>query len=324
MPVGFADRLLAAIECKRAPAVVALDPVWESLPEPLTRGVAADDSSAILGGIRTFSRRVIEVIAPIVPAVKINSAYFERYHAAGVALFDELIGYAMQCGLITIADCKRGDVGHTAEMYARACLGEWGAANSAIGNTHNTMTITPNADAVTVNGYFGLDGVKPFIDAARAQGRGVFVLVRTSNPSAAAIQDIAVADGRKIHEIVAEQVDGWSRAPGLLGESGYSAVGAVVATRDKYDAARLRARMPASIFLVPGYGAQGGQAADFAPYFDASGRGALIAAGRSVIFAYREVAHRAACADDWPSAVDSACRAFAGDVSTLTGSTRLR
>lgn len=324
MAVGFADRLLTAIEARRAPAVVALDPVWEMLPEPLTRGAALGDAQAVLAGIRAFSRRIIEVIAPIVPAVKINSAYFERYHSAGVALFDELIGYARQCGLITIADCKRGDVGHTAEMYARACLGEWGASAEAIRLAPEAPSFSVHADAVTVNGYFGLDGVKPFIDAARAHGRGVFVLVRTSNPSAATIQDVALADGRKVHEAVAAQVDAWSREPALLGELGYSAIGAVVATRDKYDAARLRARMPASIFLVPGYGAQGGQAADFAPYFDTSGRGALIAAGRSVIFAYREVAHRAACADDWPSAVESACRTFAGDVSTLTGSTRLR
>lgn len=324
MPGGFADRLLTAIEARRAPAVVALDPVWELLPERLTRGVAADDTNAILAGIRAFSRRVVDVIAPIVPAVKINSAYFERYHAAGVALFDELIAYAVQGGLITIADCKRGDVGHTAEMYARACLGEWGTAGSMTRAASAVPSFSSHADAVTVNGYFGLDGVKPFIDAARALGRGVFVLVRTSNPSAAAIQDIAVADGRKIHEIVAEQVDGWSRAPGLLGESGYSVVGAVVATRDKADAARLRARMPASIFLVPGYGAQGGQADDFAPYFDASGRGALIAAGRSVIFAYREGAHRAMCAEDWPSSVEAACRAFADDVATLVGFPRSR
>lgn len=322
MPDGFADRLLAAIERRRAPAVVALDPVWESLPEPLTRGVASGDVPALLARIREFSRRVIEVIAPIVPAVKINSAYFERYHAAGVALFDELFGYAAHCGLITIADCKRGDVGHTAEMYARACLGEWGTAGSTICTGASAQVFNSHADSVTVNGYFGLDGVKPFMDAAGTLGRGVFVLVRTSNPSAAAIQDIALADGRKVHEVVAEQVDAWSRATGLMGQSGFSGLGAVVATRDKADAARLRERMSASLFLVPGYGAQGGQAADFAPYFDASGRGAIIAAGRSVIFAYREGSHRAARAEDWPASIEAACRAFANDVAGLARPSR--
>jgi len=324
MPDGFADRLLAAIERRRAPAVVALDPVWESMPEPLTRRVALGDVSAVLGRIREYSRRVIEVIAPIVPAVKINIAYFERYHAAGVALFDELIGHAADCGLITIADCKRGDVGHTAEMYARACLGDWITEAGVPRAGPNASTLYALSDSVTVNGYFGLDGVKPFMDSARAHGRGVFVLVRTSNPSAAAIQDIVLADGRKVHEVVAEQVDAWSRSPGLVGETGFSAIGAVVATRDKADAARLRARMPASIFLVPGYGAQGGQASDFAPYFDSSGRGALIAAGRSVIFAYREAQHQPARAEDWPASIEAACRAFARDVEALARPTRPR
>ncbi len=324
MPDGFADRLLAAIERRRAPAVVALDPVWESMPEPLTRGVASGDGPALLAGMREFSRRVIELIAPIVPAVKINSAYFERYHSAGVALFDELIEYAGQCGLMTIADCKRGDVGHTAEMYARACLGEWDTQTGSPRASPIASTLPGHADSVTVNGYFGLDGIKPFMDAARAYGRGVFVLVRTSNPSAVAIQDIVLADGHKVHDVVAEQVDAWSRSTGLMGESGFSAIGAVVATRDKADAARLRARMPASIFLVPGYGAQGGQAADFAPYFDASGRGAIIAAGRSVIFAYREGRHQPARADDWPASIEAACREFAADVATLTRTARHR
>lgn len=324
MPDGFADRLLAAIEKKGTPAVVALDPVWESLPEQLTRGAAAGDLDATLAAMRAFSRRVIDVIAPVVPAIKINSAYFERYHSAGVALFDELIAYAGQCGLVTIADCKRGDVGHTAEMYARGCLGEWDTETGGPRASPIASTFLANADSVTVNGYFGLDGVKPFMDAARAHGRGAFVLVRTSNPSAAAIQDIVLADGRKVHEVVAEQVDAWSRSTELMCESGYSAIGAVVATRDQADAARLRARMPASVFLVPGYGAQGGQAADFAPYFDASGRGAIIAAGRSVIFAYREGRHRTASGGEWSGAVEAACRAFAGDVATLIRSVRHR
>jgi orotidine-5'-phosphate decarboxylase len=319
MADGFADRLLAAIEAKGTPAVVALDPVWEQLPAELARrgrGTVRVALEERLGAIGQFSRTVIDLIAPIVPAVKINSAYFECYHAAGVALYDELISHARSCGLVTIGDCKRGDVGHTAEMYARACLGGTGGDDLSGGDLGgDTSASLP--DAVTISGYFGVDGAQPFIDAARAGGRGLFVLVRTSNPSAAALQDAVLQDGGKVHERVAEQLASWAGQPGLIGAGGYSAVGAVVATRHASDATRLRAAMPRSIFLVPGYGAQGGRAEDFAPCFDAAGRGAIIAAGRSVIFAYRAAAGGTAERGDWQSAIEESCRSFACDVAGL-------
>lgn len=295
----FSDRLLTAIDARRAPCTVALDPVYESLP------AAVRESAAPLEAIRRFSTRVLAIIAPIVPSVKINSAYFERYYDQGVGLYHELVRAASAAGLVVIGDVKRGDVGHTAEMYAKAQLARPDA--EGVADSH-----TP--DAVTISGYFGLDGAKPFIDTAVRDQRGLFVLVRTSNPSAAVIQDVPTADGRKVHELVAGEVARWAEEPRTIGTRGYSCIGAVVATRNKADAGKIRAAMPRSIFLVPGYGAQGGTAEDFRPYFTADGTGAIIAAGRSVIFAHERPEYQKMT---WEQAVEAACRAFAADTAVL-------
>ncbi len=295
----FTDRLLTAIDARRAPCTVALDPVFESLP------AAVRESATPLEAIRRFSTRVLSIIAPIVPSVKINSAYFERYYDEGVGLYHELVQTASALGLVAIGDVKRGDVGHTAELYAKAQLARPDAPG--IDPSH-----TP--DAVTISGYFGLDGAKPFIDTAVRDQRGLFVLVRTSNPSAAVIQDVPTADGRKVHEHVAGEVARWAEEPRTIGAQGYSCIGAVVATRNKEDAARIRTTMPRSIFLVPGYGAQGGTAEDFRPYFKADGTGAIIAAGRSVIFAHERPEYQKMA---WEQAVEAACRAFAADTASL-------
>jgi orotidine-5'-phosphate decarboxylase len=203
-----------------------------------------------------------------------------------------------------IGDVKRGDVGHTAEMYATAHLEE----PVDDGNV---------PDAITIGGYFGRDGAAPFIESAKRQGRGVFVLVRTSNPSAAVIQDAAMSDGRRVHELVAAEVARWATESGTIGRNGYSAVGAVVATRNAVDAAKLRALLPQSWLLVPGYGAQGGRAEDFAPYFKADGSGALIAAGRSVIFAYIIVHQYAASGSNWQACIEQACKEFVADLERV-------
>jgi orotidine-5'-phosphate decarboxylase len=298
MAAHFADRLLAEIERKKTPAVVALDPVFENLPRGLR------DAADPLRAIRSYAMRVLELVAPHVPCVKINSAYFEAYHAPGIAVFDELLATARRLGLITLADVKRGDVGHTATMYALAQLGD--------GDRRSDNS----PDAVTVSGYFGEDGVRPFIAWAAPRGQGVFVLVRTSNPSATVIQDAPLANGQRLHEWVGRQVASWAAEPETLGERGYSLVGAVAATRDAGDARRLREAMPHSIVLVPGYGAQGGRAEDFAPYFKPDGTGALIVSGRSVIFAY-EKAEATSRSIDWEQAVAAACKSFADDVARL-------
>lgn len=295
MPSAFADRLANAILQKKSPTVIALDPVYSQLPDSIR-----EKANSEINAISTYSSAVLRIIAAHVPVVKINSAYFERYQAAGVEAYERLVREAGAQGLIVIGDIKRGDVGHTAEMYAAAHLDGEAAP-----------------DAVTLSGYFGIDGIQPFIDLARTHGRGIFVLVRTSNPSAAAIQDSVLQDGRKVHELMAVEVARWASESGTIGRSGYSGVGAVVATRNANDAAKLRLLLPQSWLLAPGYGAQGGRAADFAPYVKADGSGALIAAGRSVIFAYQRASESKKSGADWQASVDQACRDFNADVRTL-------
>jgi orotidine-5'-phosphate decarboxylase len=287
----FVDRLCDALDAKPAPAVIALDPVYTHLPRSFRHAAASESEE--LDALLRFSRRIVEIVAPHALAVKINSAFFEAYHADGVRGYDELISFARAAGLLVIGDVKRGDVGHTAEMYARAHL--------------------TGPDAITVSGYFGFEGVQPFIDLAVRQDKGLFVLVRTSNPSARQIQDVALADGRKFHQWVAGQLASWASDPRTVGRRGYSLVGAVVATREAADAAALRAAMPQSVFLVPGYGAQGGRADDFKPYFRPDGTGALVAAGRSVIYAYERAEY--ASEQNWEPAVEAACRRFTQDVA---------
>lgn len=292
MAQNFADRLLTAIEEKGAPVCVGIDPVYERLPSPLRRGAA--DESARLAAIAAFCRQVLDVVAGVVPAVKPQIAHFEVYRQGGVALYYEVVRRARQLGLIVIGDVKRGDIGSTAAAYAAAHVG---AADSP--------------DAVTVNGYFGADGLAPFVDAAHRTGRGLFVLVRTSNPSAADVQDFADAAGRPFYEHIASHVAAVGRGEGLIGRCGYSCVGAVVGATYPDEARRLREVMGEQLFLVPGYGAQGATAEDCAAAFRPDGTGAIVNASRSVIFAYERPEH---AGRDWKLAVEAAAKDLAADI----------
>ncbi|MBX3397047.1 MAG: orotidine-5'-phosphate decarboxylase [Phycisphaerae bacterium] len=303
----FADRIVEAIRSRNCPGVINLDPVCASLPRRFAAAHAPAhcfDERAALGEVIEYCRRVLQIVAPIVPVVKLNIAYFECFRSAGVDAYYSLIAEAHRLGLLVIGDVKRGDVGHTAAMYASAHLAAF-APESA-------DRAAP--DAVTISGYFGWDGVKPFVDVARRENKGVFVLVRTSNESAASVQDVPTRDGPPVHAVVADLVTKWSHESGTIGSAGYGAIGAVVATRDPADAAALRKSMPHSIFLVPGYGAQGGRAEDFAPYVDTFGLGALIAAGRSVIFAHERPALKERFGDDWEACVQYAAHEFTADL----------
>jgi len=312
MPDAFADRLFDAVRRKASPAVIALDPVFSSLPEELRKRADLSSRPALvaeLEAIADFSREILSIVAPVVPVVKINSAYFERYREHGVKEYYRLVNDASGRGLIVIGDVKRGDVGHTAEMYTAAHLD---------GSHFGGLEDFAAPDAVTISGYFGIDGAAPFMEIAKKQGRGVFVLVRTSNPSAAAIQDAVLQDGRNMHELMAAEVARWAAESGTIGRCGYSGIGAVVATRNAGDAAKLRSLMPQSWLLVPGYGAQGGRAEDFAPYFKADGSGAIIAAGRSVIFAHDSPQYREQYGSKWQACVEQACKDFVEDLRRVT------
>jgi len=309
VPENFADRLIAAAHLKRSPTCVGIDPDYSRLPANISEHREMNDpndSEAALDAILEFSRQVLKIVAPYVPAVKINTAFFERYYSQGVEGYYELLQDAAKLNLTVIGDCKRGDIGSTSEMYARSALSDPDFAN---------LDDMVGPDAITVNGYAGLDGVKPFIDVAREEQKGIFVWVRASNPSADVIQDAKLESGLTVCEHLAQQVASWAAMDGLAGRSGYSAVGAVVAARNKESMARLREIMPSCLFLIPGYGAQGGTAADVVPAFKTDGTGALVTASRSVIYAYQDPKYATAFPDQWEKSVEQACKDFVSEVT---------
>ncbi len=283
----FADRLLEAIGRKGSPVCVGIDPSFAKLPEELR----VKDEPV---GIEAFSLAIVEAVAGVVPAVKPQIAYFERYGSAGVAVYERVVRAALTAGLVVIGDVKRGDIGSTAAEYAAGHL------------------LAPGApDAITVNGYFGADGLEPFVAACRKAGKGLFVLVRTSNPSAAAIQDFANCSGETFYRHMAGQMAALGGGPQLTGKSGYSLIGAVVGATYPDEARQLRQIMPQQIFLVPGYGAQGATAADCAAAFKPDGTGAIVNASRSVIYAFRDAKH---AGKPWRRAISDAAGDFAREI----------
>ncbi|HSX78552.1 MAG TPA: orotidine-5'-phosphate decarboxylase, partial [Candidatus Saccharimonadia bacterium] len=218
-----------------------------------------------------------DAVHDLVPVVKPQLAFYERYGLAGMQAYAQTVRYAHEAGLLVIADGKRNDIGPTAVGYAEAFLGP-------IQVFEQTVPGDFEVDALTVNAFLGSDGITPFIDQAQQHGRGLFVLVKTSNASSSEIQDMAVA-GRPLYEHLGQLVEAWG-APSR-GHCGYSAVGAVVGATYPQQARALRALMPHTIFLVPGYGVQGATAADVVGCFDAHGYGAIINASRSILFAFR-------------------------------------
>lgn len=258
MTEHFADRWFVAAEEKGAPVCVGIDPVLDRLPLSL-----GDDP---IEAIDAYCRTVLEAVAEHVPAVKPQLACFERYGSAGYAIYERVVREAHAKGLLVIADAKRGDIGTSSAHYAAGLLRD--------------------ADALTINTYLGADGMQPFVDEAAARGAGLFALVRTSNPGGDALQRLPLSDGRAVADAVADIVVETGAAH--AGESGYSLLGAVVGATQPQDAVSLRKRMPHQLFLVPGYGAQGGTAEDVRACFNPDGRGAVITASRSVIYAYKD------------------------------------
>lgn len=303
----FADRLLARIEEKKSPICVGIDPLYELLPDAVA-GPAderdANDSEKCVDAIFDFTTAVLKVIAPHVPAVKFQSACFEKYLSQGVEIYYSLVQEAAEHGLIVIGDVKRGDIGSTAAAYAAAHLADL---------PFDEMDDVAMPDAITVNPMCGLDTLEPFIQAARTYGKGIFVLVRTSNPGSAELQDAQLADGRTWSEALADRLAAIASAPGLVGRSGYSAVGAVVGATQEHTIASLRKRLPQSIFLMPGYGAQGATAAMTRAAF-VNGRGALISASRSILYAHREPKYAAQFGGDWKKCVLQAVIDMKNDV----------
>jgi orotidine-5'-phosphate decarboxylase len=282
---NFADRLIEGIERLNAPACVGLDPVIENLPDELR--CDASDNASSAAAIEKFSTGVLEAVAGIVPAVKVQSACYERFGAPGFAAMDRVCAHARGIGLLVILDAKRGDIGVSARHYAHAAF------------------TTLGADALTVSPYLGMDTIEPMAPAAHP-GKGLFVLVRTSNPGSDAIQNLRLASGETVAQAMGAMVA--SLGDKSVGKQGYSSVGAVVAATKPDDARAMREAMPKQIFLVPGFGAQGGTVETVRALFDDQRRGALITASRSVIYAFEKGEN------NWRGAIENAAGDFAAEL----------
>jgi orotidine-5'-phosphate decarboxylase len=293
-PVGhFADQLAAAVTRCGNPVLVGLDPRLAQLPGPLWPSDEKPSWSAQADAYEQFSRGVIDVVAPLVPAVKPQAAFFEQLGPHGMSALGSVVRYASEKGLLVILDGKRNDIGSTAQAYAEGFLGAGDASGWG-------------ADALTVSPYLGDDSLSPFVEVAQQRGAGIFVLVKTSNPGGGAFQDL-VSDGRPIYRHVAEHVE--TLAADTAGDCGYGCVGAVVGATYPEQLVELRKAMPHTWFLIPGYGSQGGTAADVAGGFDADGLGAIVNSSRAIIFAHArpEYAERFG-PSRWQEAVEAATR----------------
>ena len=303
----FGDDLTNAVRRAAAPVVVGLDPRCEHLPTGLAP-VDPSDFRQRAQAYALFCRAVIDVVAPLVPAVKPQAAFFEECGPAGMAALAEVMDHARRQGLLVILDGKRGDIGSTAEAYARGYLGRDGRS-------------AWQADALTINPYLGADSLAPFVSVAAERGAGVFVLVKTSNPGSGMLQDQQVG-GKPLYQQVAQYVE--KRAEASRGQSGYGIVGAVVGATYPQQLAELRTAMPSTWLLVPGYGSQGGTAEDVAAAFDPSGLGAVVNNSRGIIFAHRREEYRQQFGDArWQEAVAAATQEMIAQLRAATPAGRL-
>jgi orotidine-5'-phosphate decarboxylase len=297
----FADRLAALTRARGNSLCVGLDPRWDTLPLELRRRHEGGTLAAMARAFEEFCLRVLDVVAPLVAVVKPQSAFFEACGPSGLVSLQRILWRARQAGLITILDSKRNDVASTAQAYADAAL-----AGTVLEGTRHPVW---DADALTVNPYLGRDAVEPFLKSARASGRGVFVLVRTSNPGAGQFQDLE-CKGRPLYQHVAEAVGAWAREN--LGQCGYGDVGAVVGATHASELAVVRRLLPEAIFLIPGYGAQGASAADCAAGFRADGLGAIVNSSRGITACF------APDTRNWEAAVEAATRAAINSLRQAT------
>jgi orotidine-5'-phosphate decarboxylase len=291
---NFSDRLIEQCQKKKSLVLVGIDPRLDQLPEPLQK-IAQKEGAA--KAYELFGKEIIDAVKDIAVALKPQIAFYEVLGAPGLEAFRETLLYAKEKGVLTISDAKRGDIGSTAEAYAEAFLSE----NAAL-----------PSDAVTVNGYLGVDGVLPFLKYCQSEGKGVYILVKTSNPGSGDFQDKILQDGKKVFELVAEKVKEWGKD--FIGNSGYSSVGAVVGATWPEEALKLRAIMPTTPFLIPGYGAQGGSGKDAIVSMDKNGLGGIVNSSRGIIFAYRLKEFEKYAQKDWQTAVRLAAEKMRADL----------
>ena len=305
----FADRLINSIIDKQTPLVVGLDPRLERLPTAIAEEAnkAGSTLEANAKAYERFCFEIIDTVAPLVPAVKPQAAFFEVLGVPGMQALWNVVRYAQSKQLQVIMDAKRGDIGSTAEAYAQAFLGN--ETNSSWG-----------CDCLTVNPFLGDDSLEPFVKRCQDTSSGIFVLVRTSNPGGRMIQELE-ANNRKIYSIIAEHVQRLAAAD--TGEHGYGSIGAVIGATNPAQLVELRSQMPNSIFLVPGIGAQGATAKDIAGAFDERGLGAVINSSRAIIFAH-EKPEFAKFESNWQRAVEAATRQTIDAIASETSAGNLQ
>jgi orotidine-5'-phosphate decarboxylase len=307
----FCDRLLDAIDYAHAPICVGIDPILESLPDPVREKFQSRDDApeAAVDAIFDFTTRVLKVVAQHVPIVKFQSAFFEKYLWEGVESYYSLIQEAKDLGLLVIGDVKRGDIGYTAAAYAAGHLADQtGGADAEIA--------TP--DAITVNPMLGLDTLEPFVKTAKDSAKGLFVLVRTSNPGSTELQDVKLESGQTWSEMLAEKLAPIAADRALVGSRGWSSIGAVVGATQTHTIHSLRQKLPQSIFLVPGYGAQGATAEMTRAAFT-DGRGAIVSASRSVIYAHKIEKYSSQFGKSWEKCVEAAVVDMKKEISQVIG-----
>ena len=300
----FADRLHAAVAAKGTPALVGIDPRLESLPGPVRdAAIGPTELDRAADAFERFGKGLVDAVGDLVPAVKPQSAFFEELGPPGVAALSRVIAHARAAGLVVVLDAKRGDIGSTAEAYARGLLGGGDPPRPDM------------ADALTVNPFLGPDTLDPFVRVARERGAGIYVLCKTSNPGSGAFQGVT-EDGRSVTDRVAAEVERLAAA--TAGACGYGCVGAVVGATYPAELGALRTALPHAPLLVPGYGSQGGTAADVAGAFDAAGAGALVNSSRAVNFAFaREPYATEFGPDRWQAASAAAARAMVEDLRAI-------
>ena len=271
------DNLIEKIKETENPTVMGLDPRWDMIPE-CVKSKYSNDLEGVCKAILEYNKELIDNTYDIVPAIKPQLAFYEMFGIEGMKVFKETCKYAKEKGMIIIADAKRGDIGSTAKGYSNAYLGE-----TKLGEEN--VCVFDNIDFLTVNPYLGVDSITPFAEDCIKYGKGIFVLVKTSNPSSGELQDLKLENGKTVYEHVASLVEKWGED--LRGKYGYSSVAAVVGATYPEQLNEIRGKATHTYFLIPGYGAQGGKAEDIALGFDKNGLGGIVNASRSLMCAYK-------------------------------------
>ncbi|MBN2212548.1 MAG: orotidine-5'-phosphate decarboxylase [Sedimentisphaerales bacterium] len=302
----FSDRLMTAVNTCGSCAVVGIDPVWERLPESVrpSKTTAELGPEAAAKVIQGFCSELIQLAAGQAAGVKLNIAFFEQFYWWGVRTYYELVAQAQKLGLLVIGDVKRGDIGSTATAYAVGHVQTPGKTLAGIGIP----------DAITINGFAGTDGIEPFAKSAVANGRGIFVWVRASNPSAGELQDRPDTEGKTFSQRLAEQTARIGADKNAIGDCGLSDIGMVVGGTAGEQARQLRQAYPQTIFLVPGYGAQGATAADCLAGAREDGTGVLVNASRSIICAHQRPEYAKKFGADWKKCVRQALADMKADL----------